>query len=102
MIMFLKRKEKWNTAKEICSSKKIFGGINFDRFAILEYAWQKEIGFLGRYCKLLGIDGSFLVINPCSSAVASEISMKSSQIVRDINKYFDGPWIKGIKISSKI
>lgn len=85
---------------------EFMGGVPLSALTMLDHAWKKEIGVMGRFCSLLGIrsgkNGPYLVVKPVNAAAASEINLRSSSIVRNINKYFRNPWIKGIKIDSKI
>lgn len=80
------------------------GGIPLDNLAVLDQIWDCEIGFLGRFCKLIGIrslkKGACLIIRPLSSVAASELNLRSAEILRKLNKHFSEPWIKAIKLES--
>ena len=82
------------------------GGIPVEKLTELEEIWRTEIGFLVRFCDLLGIrsskNGPCLVVRPKTAVAASEINLRASEIVRALNKHFPEPWIKGLKIDSKI
>jgi len=100
--MFLKPRARWSTAREICGSKRFLRGLRLGDLAILDAVWEKEAGTLGRHCKMIGVDDGYIIVSSCSSAAASEITLRSRQIVRNINKYFKEPWIKAIKIRSRL
>jgi len=101
--MFLeRRKANWTTAGEVCSSWRFLGGLAPDKLAVLDAVWKKEIGRLGDHCELLGVDRSFLLVKPRSAAAASELALRSSVLVKGLNKYFKRPWIKAIKTATKI
>ncbi len=101
--MFLARKTaNWSRAGEVCSSWKFPGGIAPDRLAVLDAVWKKEIGRLGGHCVLLGVDRRFILVKPSSSAAASELALRSSVLVKSLNKYFTRPWIKAIKTANSI
>ena len=82
------------------------GGIPIENLSVLEEIWSTEIGFLVRFCDLLGIrsskNGPYLVVRPRTAVAASEINLRASEIVRALNKHFPEPWIKGLRIDSKI
>jgi len=108
------------TPKDILSIRKVvyrenghperageyLGGVRISFLPILDNAWNKEIGVMGRFCTLLGIrsgrHGPYLVVRPVNAAAASELNLRASSILRNINKHFPEPWIKGIRIDSKI
>lgn len=101
--MFLKRKSSnWTRADQVCASWKLMGMANLDRLAILDAVWKKEIGRLGDHCSLLGVDRGFILVKPNSAAAASELALRSSVLVKGLNKYFKRPWIKAIKTASSI
>ena len=101
--MFLKRRSSnWNTAKDVCSSRKFLGGVMPERLAILDAVWEKEAGALNRHCSLLGVDGCYLVVRPRSAAAASEITLRGPLIVKGLNKYFKRPWIKAIRTATRL
>lgn len=101
--MFLKRRSSnWCRADEVCSSWKLMGMANLDRLAILDAVWKKEIGRLGDHCCLLGVDRGFIIVKPASAAAASELALRSSVLVKGLNKYFKRPWIKAIKTANSI
>ncbi len=101
--MFLeKRKAKWVPAGDVCSSWKFLGGVSPDRLAVLDAVWQKEMGRLAEHCVLLGVDGHDILVRPRSAAAANELALRSSVLVKGLNKYFKRPWIRSIKTASRI
>ncbi len=101
--MFLARKtSNWTRAEEVCSSWKFLGGAALDRLAVLDAVWKKEMGRLGEHCVLLGVDKQDILVKPSSAAAASELALRSSMIVKSLNKYFKRPWIRSIKTANSI
>lgn len=101
--MFLQRRSvNWKKAGEVCSSWKFLGMSGLDRLAILDAVWKKEMGRLGEHCVLLGVDKNVILVKPSSAAAASELSLRSSVLVKGLNKYFKKPWIVAIKTATKI
>lgn len=100
--MFLERKkENWTHIGYVKTSWKTLGGVIPDRLAILDAVWKKETGKLGEHCKLMGVDNGFVVVKTDTSVVYNELSLRSRQILRNINKYYAKPWLKGIKNSAE-
>ncbi|PIU20410.1 MAG: hypothetical protein COT18_02445 [Elusimicrobia bacterium CG08_land_8_20_14_0_20_59_10] len=102
--MFLKkRSSNWTRAADLCSSSwKFLGGAAPDRLAVLDAVWKNELGRLGEHCSLLGVDKGFILVKPSSSPAASELALRSSVLVKSLNKYFRRPWIKAIKTANRI
>lgn len=101
--MFLERKKaNWTRASEVCSSWKFLGGADPDRLAMLDAVWKKEMGRLGEHCVMLGVEKGIILVKPSSSAAASELALRSSVLVKGLNKYFRRPWIKAIKTANSI
>lgn len=101
--MFLSRKsQNWRKADSLCSPRRLLGGADLDRLGVLDAVWKKESGRLGEHCALLGVDKGVLVVRPSSAAAASELALRSSVIVKGLNKYFKRPWIRSIRPATKI
>jgi hypothetical protein len=100
--MFLaKRASNWTNIGYIKKSWKTLGGILPERLIILDAVWKKEMGSLGLHCELVGVDRGYIVIKTKSSVVYNEIFMRSGPILKSLNKYFNKPWLKGIKMSAE-
>jgi len=101
--MFLKRRSSnWTRAGDICTSWNVPGVTGLERLAVLDAVWKKEMGRLGEHCVMLGVDKGVILVKPSSSAAASELALRSSVLVKGLNKYFKRPWIKAIKPATKI
>jgi len=64
---------------------------------LLDSVWKKEFGRLGDHCSLVGVNKGYLVVKTDSSVVSNELGMSGRQILRNLNKYFTKPWLKGIR-----
>ncbi|OGR66062.1 MAG: hypothetical protein A2X31_12640 [Elusimicrobia bacterium GWB2_63_22] len=101
--MFLERKKQnWTRANDVCTSWRFMGSAGLDRLALLDAVWKKEMGRLGEHCVLLGVERNCILVKPSSAAAASELALRSSVLVKGLNKYFKTPWIKAIKPASSI
>lgn len=69
-----------------------------DRLMILNSVWAKKIGFLANHCQLLAVKKGSIIIKAFSPAAAQELTMRSPRLIRDLNKYFNRPWIRFIKV----
>lgn len=65
---------------------------------ILNSVWAKEIGFLANHCRLMAVKKGSIIIKAASPAAAQELTMRSPQLIRSLNKYFNRPWIHSIKM----
>ena len=101
--MFLTKKtSNWTNIGYVKKSWKTLGGIIPERLVILDAVWKKETGRLGEHCELLGVSKGYLVVKARSSVVYNELYMNSKQLLRNLNKYFAKPWLKGILSSSEM
>jgi hypothetical protein len=96
-----KKRASWSTGQELVSSFQYRAGVSGDRMAILNTVWHKELGHMSKYWDISGFKNGILFVKPRSAAAAQELQLRSSSVVRSLNKYFDRPWIKGIKASTR-
>ena len=100
--MFLtKRSSNWTNIGYVKKSWKTLDGMIPERLVILDAVWKKETGRLGENCELLGIDKGYIIVKTDSSVVYNEIFMNSREILKNINKYFTRPWLRGIRTAVK-
>ncbi|MDD5655726.1 MAG: DciA family protein [Elusimicrobia bacterium] len=91
---------RWATGKYLADIFKYRTGIG-DKTTILGAAWRKELGHLSAHWELSGIKQGIIYVKPRSAAAAQELQLRAASIVRGLNKYFNKPWIKGIKVSAR-
>lgn len=96
--MFLTRRtSNWTNITNVKTSWKTLGGIVPERLVILDAVWKKEFGRLAEHCELVGVNKGYMVVKTDSSVVYNELFLRSRQIMRNLNKYFAIPWLKGIR-----
>lgn len=95
------KRKKWTTSEDLVKSFKFRSGIQSDKISILNAVWEKQMGHLNAHWSLVGVKRGILFVKPKSSAAAQELFMRSTAIVKDLNKYFSRAWIKAIKTSLK-
>lgn len=96
-----KKTYNWTAVGELKNSWKCFSGVNIERLMILDAIWKKETGNLSKYVEIMGIKKNTIVVKTNSSVVHQELSIRSRDIIKSLNKYFNKPWIKFIKISNE-
>jgi hypothetical protein len=72
-------------------------GLAEDRVAILHAIWDREVGSFKMHWILEGVKRGTVHIRVKSSASAQELSMRSRELVRSLNKHFRSAWIKQIR-----
>ncbi|MBI4376639.1 MAG: DUF721 domain-containing protein [Elusimicrobia bacterium] len=93
--------KKWTTGEALVRSFKFRAGIQSDKISILNAVWDKEMGAFARHWALTGVKRGVLYVKPSSSAAAQELQLRSGEVLRGLNKYFNKAWIKAIKASLK-
>ena len=86
----------WHAAGELNSPFNSFTK-KLNRLMILSSVWNKETGKMAPYWELAAVKSGDVLVKVKSSAAAQELSMRSAQLARNLNKYFDKPWIIRIK-----
>ena len=94
-------KPRWASGADLARSFGYRTGVGQGptRMALLSSAWEKEVGHFRSQWKLEGVRKGILYVQAKSPAGAQELAMRSREIVRTLNKYFDRPWLKGIRHS---
>lgn len=85
------------SAKDIVRSFGFKAGTQPDRLAILDAVWEREAGHLSKHWKLSAVKKGVLYIEVSSPAAAQELQLRSPSLLKALNKYFKGTWLKAIK-----
>jgi hypothetical protein len=96
-----KKTYKWTNIGELKTIWKCFSGVNIERLMILDAIWKKETGNLSKYVEIMGIKRSMIVVKVHSAVAHQELSIRSRDIIKSLNKHFNRPWIKFIRISNE-
>ena len=86
------------SAREILSSYKVFNGIRLENLMILNSVWKEEMKEFSDYCEIDSIDKKTLVLKVKNSVIKNELFMRKDEILKKINKHFNSPFIKDIKL----
>jgi hypothetical protein len=65
---------------------------------ILESAWEREIGGMREFARIVALDNSSLVIEVDSAAVMQELSLRRKELVRKLNRHLPAPWIQYLTV----
>ena len=71
--------------------------LKLNRMLLLNSVWEKEAGSMAAHWELYGVKGTVVYIKPRSCAAWQELTLRSTSLIRSLNKYFESPWIKAIK-----
>ena len=72
-------------------------GLSVARLGLLDRAWESLYGHKKRLWTLDGVQRGVLFVKAASAAAKHDLLLRAPQMVRELNKHFDSPWIKGIK-----
>lgn len=95
-IYGVRKKKNWSSASEI---KTKFNGMarSLDRLMILNTVWTREAGRMSGHWTIDAVQDGTIFVKAASAAAAQELSLRSAVMVKNLNKYFDSPWIRAIK-----
>ena len=69
-----------------------------DNLALLDRAWETEVGGLSRMARIVAIDRDALIVEADSSPAVHEISLRRRELVRKLNRHFPSPFINQIMV----
>lgn len=91
------KKEIWHKPQEIKSSFCRFNN-TINRLILLESLWNKILGKKADYWVLDAVKGGSIYVKVTVMAARHELKLKEKEIIRELNKNFQTPWIKEIFI----
>lgn len=91
-------KKEWHCAKQDLTAR--FNPLNkqLNRLMMLDYVWKKLVGDKEKFWTLHAVQQGTLFIQVSASVAKNELNARKKQLIFELNKYFDTPWIKEIKI----
>jgi hypothetical protein len=66
--------------------------------ALLDRAWETEIGPMARLAKIVAIEKRALIVEVVSSAAMQEINLRRQELIRKLNRHFKDPFVKQITV----
>lgn len=96
-------KSGYSPKKELTSSQELNSKSNrlsktLNRLMILDYVWNQQVGPKARFWVLQAVQKDTLFVQVKASVARNELNARQGQLIRELNKSFDTPWIKKIKI----
>ena len=91
------KKEVWHKSDEIKSSFSKFNS-TINRLILLDVLWNKVLGRKADYWVLDSVKGGSIYVKVTVMAARHELKLKEKEIIKELNKNFNTPWIKQIFI----
>lgn len=90
-------KKQWYSSQELSSQ---FNSMSktLNKLMILDYVWEKLVGNKSRFWVLQAVKKDTLYVQVKASVAKNELTGKRREIIRELNKHFEKPWIKHIEI----
>ena len=90
-------KKKCHSSAEIGSQ---FNSLSktLNRLMILDYVWDQIVGTKKRFWVLQAVKKDTLYVQVKASVAKNELTGRRREIIRELNKHFESPWIKHIEI----
>ncbi len=90
-------KKQWNSSRELAGK---FNPLSktFNRLMVLDYVWAKLTGPKSRFWVLHAVKENTLYVQVKASVAKNELTGKRRELIRELNKHFETPWIKHIEI----
>jgi predicted nucleic acid-binding Zn ribbon protein len=69
-----------------------------ESLALVDRAWESEIGGLASMARVVAIDRDALVVEVDSAPAMQELTLRKKELVRRINRHFPDPFIKWLTL----
>lgn len=69
-----------------------------NRLMILEYTWDHLVGNKKKFWILKAVQGDCLFVETKAAVAKNELIARREQLIKELNKYFETPWIKKIDV----
>ena len=90
-------KKQWYSSKDLSSQFNPMSK-TLNRLMILDYVWGKLVGSKSRFWVLHAVKKDILYVQVKASVAKNELTGKRRELIRELNKHFESPWIKHIEI----
>ncbi len=90
-------KKQWRSSAEL---NRNYNTLNrhLNRLMILDHVWTRLIGNKAKFWVLKAVQGQTLYVQVKISVAKNELIARRYQLINELNKYFDEPWIQKIEI----
>lgn len=90
-------KKQWYSSAELDKKYNVLNR-RLNRLMILDHVWTQLVGSKAKFWVLKAVQGGTLYVQVKVSVAKNELIARQMQLVSELNKYFDEPWIKKIEI----
>ena len=90
-------KPVWRSSQELTSRFNLLAN-TLNRLTMLEYVWDQLTGVKGRFWILKAVKGNTLYVQVKVSVAKNELIARRRQLITELNKHFQTPWIKKIEL----
>lgn len=90
-------KKQWRSSAELDFS---YNALNkkLNRLMILDHVWTQLVGNKARFWVLQAVQKDTLYVQVKISVARNELNARKTQLIAELNKHFEEPWIKKIEI----
>lgn len=92
-----KPRKIWHPTSEL-ENRYASLNVKLNRLMILEHVWTRLVGDKARFWVLKGVKGSIVYVHVKVAVAKNELIGKREQLVSEMNKHFDRPWISRIEL----
>ena len=89
--------KQWRSSQEL-SSKFNPLAKTLNKLMVLDYVWGKLIGNKSRFWVLKAVKKDTFYVQVKASVAKNELISRKRNLITELNKHFDTPWIKQIEI----
>ena len=90
-------KKEWHSTHELENGyNKLTSRLN--RLMILDHVWNQLVGNKKRFWVLKAVKEDTLYVQVKVSVAKNELIARRQQLIAELNKHFDKPWISKIEI----
>ena len=97
MKLRVPQKKGWRSSQELAGAKNTLSR-RLNRLMVLDYVWDQLVGSKGRFWRLHAVKKDTLYVQVKVSVARNELMARKAQLIQELNKHFESPWIKQIEI----
>ena len=91
-------KKEWHCAQKDINTRFNPLSKQLNRLMMLDYVWTKLTGEKSKFWVLRAVQKDTLFVEVRVSVARNELNSRKQQLITELNKYFQTPWIRDIKI----
>lgn len=90
-------KKQWRSSAELNRNYNVLNR-RLNRLMILDHVWTQLVGNRAKFWVLKAVQGQTLYVQVKISVAKNELIARRYQLINELNKHFDEPWIQKIEI----